>query len=103
MKIVRFRDGQYGVRRGNWFVGYSFICLQAFRRGERFWYCRLIDGNPYIRGSYSQALEAFGLLQVAKPDWGTPVTSTWRRHECDHAGDTNVDDMTCSECGMELG
>jgi hypothetical protein len=28
MKLVKFKDGTYGVRRGNWFWGYSFLGLE---------------------------------------------------------------------------
>jgi len=24
MKVVKFKDGMYGIRKGNWFLGYEF-------------------------------------------------------------------------------
>jgi len=29
MKIVQFKDGTYGIRKGNWFRGYKFVDLNA--------------------------------------------------------------------------
>lgn len=29
--VVKFKDGKYGIRRGNWFVGYEFLDMKDLR------------------------------------------------------------------------
>ena len=40
MKLVKFENSKYGVRKGNWFIGYTFIDLKSPRftwvSGDRF-------------------------------------------------------------------
>ena len=33
MKIVKFKDGRYAIRRGNWLVGYEFMSVS-----DDFWW-----------------------------------------------------------------
>lgn len=43
MKIVKFKDGTYGVRKGCWFFGYSFASDNAFwhhKTDAIYTYCR---------------------------------------------------------------
>ena len=37
MKIVKFKDGTYGIRRGNWLIGYSFRDMKAFSPSDLWW------------------------------------------------------------------
>ena len=36
IKLVKFSNGKFGVRRGNWFTGYRYKDL--YRYGNRYWW-----------------------------------------------------------------
>ena len=73
MKIVKFKDGTYGIRDGNWFSGYVFYSarVDAWRRTEDYVkkFCRYPD--------YFAALSALSKAQKSigygKRDYGKPV------------------------------
>lgn len=57
-KLVQFKDGRFGVRKGNWLIGYSFLDLRDYD----YWWNILAHVNKYCRGTKEEA--AKGLQRV---------------------------------------
>lgn len=58
-KIVRFKNGKYGVLRGGWFLmGYSFLDLVS----KDHWWTKPNHIVAYAQGTHEQAKEALESL-----------------------------------------
>ena len=57
MKLVKFADGKYGVRKGNWFTGYEFCDLKENNR----WRTRDSAYFKDCRGTLEAALFRFDI------------------------------------------
>lgn len=64
MEIVKFKDGRYGIRKGNFITGYKFISLNTFLE----WKGRK-EIEKYCKGTFEEAKEAHSKLT----DNGKPI------------------------------
>jgi len=61
MKIVKFKDGTYGVRKGCWLFGYSFVSTN----NPDFWYSNPDTIYPYCRfRTIEDARKVYNMLKL---------------------------------------
>jgi hypothetical protein len=70
VKVVKFDDGRYGVRRGTWFTGYRYKDL-ASCRNDFWWGIR----SPHFHDTKTKSYETAYKASIATVDKGTVVLS----------------------------
>lgn len=77
MRLIKFKNGKYGIRKGNWLSGYEFFVLResvVWRIGETCMGQRAVIAN--CQGTLKEAQDVLEAL-----DKGTPVCHRCgRRH-----------------------
>ena len=66
MRIVKFKDGLFGIRRR--MMGFEFLDL----RDEIYWWSKYEFVEEYCKGTLDQCKEVHD-KQKQKPDYGKPI------------------------------
>lgn len=70
MKLVKFKNGKFGVRIGNWMAGYSFLDMN----GDEHWWSDQRYIERHAQASYNVAVELLAAYKPTKPDYGKVVS-----------------------------
>lgn len=58
MKLVKFKDGMFGIRKGNWFSGYKFLDI----RNNKFWWTIKCDYYLDCHGEEQQVRNLYSSM-----------------------------------------
>ena len=61
VKLIKFSDGTYGIRRGSYFSGYTYFDLKD---SSDFWWDKSSDYFPDCQGSEEKAREIYNRYNV---------------------------------------
>lgn len=76
MKIVKFKDGTYGVRKWSIFGGYQFLSMVDNKGAQNHWWCgdNFLNWAKTPTESIAMAkLEAWKSRKSSRPDIGVSV------------------------------